>query len=203
MGHLLKILLKKKLIAKLSNCYIVTRKTKQFNSLTMKQFTSGFTLIELLVVIAVVGILVTGLAIAVNPVAQLQKSRDAKRIEALKQIKTALELYYQDYGRYPATTGATSYQMVDAGTGLPVAWGSAWSSYMPTIPTDPTTGKTFRYWADGTQQTFALYANLDRAENTCIGVQTTACPNAAARVGSATGVPGAYNYGVTSGNASP
>lgn len=162
----------------------------------------GFTLIELLVAIGIIGILAAGLMIAINPIAQLQKSRDAKRIEALKQIKTALELYYQDYGRYPAQN-PTTYQMIDASTGADVVFGGSWSPYMQTVPTDPTSGKTFRYWSDGTGQTFALYANLDRADNTCQGSQTLACSGAALRVNSADNSPSAYNYGVTSGNASP
>src|SRR5574344_1894140 len=59
----------------------------------------GFTLIELLVVIAIIGILAT-LAIVSLTTAR-SSSRDAKRIADLKQLQTALEVYYNDYGSYP------------------------------------------------------------------------------------------------------
>src|SRR5574344_649626 len=74
----------------------------------------GFTLIELLVVIAIIGILAT-LAIVSLTTAR-SSSRDAKRIADLKQLQTALELYYNDYGSYPtalsdlaSTTLSTKY----------------------------------------------------------------------------------------------
>jgi len=59
----------------------------------------GFTLMELLVVIAIVGILAT-LAILMFRDAQA-KARDAKRKSDLKNISTALEMYNNDYGKYP------------------------------------------------------------------------------------------------------
>lgn len=164
----------------------------------------GFTLIELLVAMGIIGIITTGLLIAVNPVEQLRKSRDAKRVDALNQIKTALELYYQDYGRYPPRSIGTTYQIVDASNpGTPISWGGTWSPYMQTVPTDPG-GKPFRYWVDESTngQGYAIYASLDRAELACGGVQTQPCGAAASRVGSPTGA-GAYNYGISSGNVSP
>lgn len=61
---------------------------------------SAFTLIELLVVIAIIGILST-LAIVALGDARV-KARDAKRITDVKQIATALELYFIDNGSYPS-----------------------------------------------------------------------------------------------------
>ncbi len=52
----------------------------------------GFTLIELLVVIAIIGILSSVVLASLN--SARAKSRDARRIADLKQIATALELYY-------------------------------------------------------------------------------------------------------------
>ncbi|MCF7820369.1 MAG: prepilin-type N-terminal cleavage/methylation domain-containing protein, partial [Candidatus Pacebacteria bacterium] len=59
----------------------------------------GFTLIELLVVIAIIGLLSTMSVVALN--SARQKSRDAKRVADIKQIQTALELYYNDNNGYP------------------------------------------------------------------------------------------------------
>ncbi len=66
----------------------------------------GFTLIELLVVIAIIGILAT---LAVVSLQQARKNaRDVKRVADIKQIQTALELYFNDQGYYPASTSVTS-----------------------------------------------------------------------------------------------
>ena len=59
----------------------------------------AFTLIELLVVIAIIGVLSTLSIVALGNART--KSRDARRVADVKQIATALELYYNDNGNYP------------------------------------------------------------------------------------------------------
>ncbi|MBT3816923.1 MAG: prepilin-type N-terminal cleavage/methylation domain-containing protein, partial [Candidatus Magasanikbacteria bacterium] len=59
----------------------------------------GFTLIELLVVIAIIGLLSTLAVVALG--SAREKARDSKRLSDLKQMQTALELYYTDVGSYP------------------------------------------------------------------------------------------------------
>lgn len=63
---------------------------------------SGFTLIELLVVIAIIGLLASIVLVSLN--SARKKARDAKRLTDISQIQTALEMYYDNNGRYPAKT---------------------------------------------------------------------------------------------------
>jgi prepilin-type N-terminal cleavage/methylation domain-containing protein/uncharacterized protein (TIGR02145 family) len=90
-----------------------------FKIKTKKQ---AFTLIELLVVIAIIGILSTLAVVALQNARK--NARDAKRIADIKQIQTALELYFNDVGAYPATVTSS------------ITYGS--NVYMATYPTAPT-----------------------------------------------------------------
>ena len=59
----------------------------------------GFTLIELLVVIAIIGLLATLSVVALNNARE--RARDTRRVSDVKQIQTALELYYNTNNGYP------------------------------------------------------------------------------------------------------
>ena len=66
---------------------------------SLKRRSKGFTLIELLVVIAIIGTLSAIVLSAIN--GARVRSRDASRLAQIKQIKTALELFYSENGYYP------------------------------------------------------------------------------------------------------
>src|SRR3989344_5870404 len=68
----------------------------------MKNKNRGFTLIELLVVIIVMAVLAGIVTVFVTT--QGQKARDSRRVADLSQVQKALELYYAQYGCYPAST---------------------------------------------------------------------------------------------------
>ncbi len=121
----------------------------------------GFTLIELLVVIAIIGLLSTLAVVALNNARQ--KSRDAKRVSDVKQISTALELYFADNNAYPTAVaaitlgGETTSDCLDKG-GFVGACVTA-PTYMGTVPAAPTppTGNVYSYVsADGSTYTISF-----------------------------------------------
>lgn len=64
----------------------------------MKKGLRGFTLIELMVVIAIIGVLATIISAPIQT--YLKKSRDAKRIADITEIKNALGQYSVDHNGY-------------------------------------------------------------------------------------------------------
>ena len=96
----------------------------------------GFTLIELLVVIAIIGILSSVVLASLNTARM--KGRDARRMADLEQIRTALELYYNDRGYYPQSNcgwDCNAYRYSYDGS-----WDSLAADlrpYISTLPKDP------------------------------------------------------------------
>lgn len=58
----------------------------------------GFTLIELLIVMAILGVLAVVVLVAINPVQQLARTRDAGRKSGVAQLGRSLEAYYTSHG---------------------------------------------------------------------------------------------------------
>jgi general secretion pathway protein G len=80
----------------------------------------GFTLIEMIVVIAIIGIIV---AVASGQYARsIQKAKEAVLKEDLYVMRTAIDQYFADKGRYPSDL----YALVD-------------DQYIRDVPTDPIT----------------------------------------------------------------
>ena len=90
----------------------VTRNTKQKNrplhASCFMLHAQGFTLIELLVVIAIIGLLASVVVVATGN-ARL-KSRDAKRLSDLQQVKSGLDIYYNLGSGYPSTAAWNAAQ---------------------------------------------------------------------------------------------
>jgi len=85
----------------------------------------AFTLIELLVVIAIIGLLATISVVALSNARA--KARDTKRVADVNQVQTALELFFNDKGRYPATEEFNSGSLYSTST-------NGTTTYMAAIP---------------------------------------------------------------------
>lgn len=120
---------------------------------------TGFTLIELLVVIAIIGLLASVVLLSLN--SAREKSRNAKRLADVRQIASALELYFNDCGSYPVQTsvtlgdgasGGTTYKLVQGNSGCgandasaiatvggfySTATAGTGTSYIGTLPKNP------------------------------------------------------------------
>lgn len=147
----------------------------------------GFTLIELLVVMAILGILaVVGIS---SFRTSLAKSRDAKRKSDLEQVQRALEMYFNDHGKYPLSTqitwgGIFSSDGTDAGT-----------IYMKELPKDPSGNPEYCYRSPAPSPapsvSYQIYATLENSgdskylsSKTCNSISN-------------------YHYGVSSSNTVP
>ncbi|WKZ24889.1 MAG: FISUMP domain-containing protein [Patescibacteria group bacterium] len=86
----------------------------------------AFTLIELLVVIAIIGILSTLVIVALGN--SRAGARDAKRLNDLKAMANALELYYADNNSYPEADNFSPGATFEAGGVV----------YMGKVPNNPT-----------------------------------------------------------------
>jgi prepilin-type N-terminal cleavage/methylation domain-containing protein len=67
----------------------------------------GFTLIELLIVMAILGVLAVVVLVAINPVQQLARTRDAGRKSGVAQLGRSLEAYYTAHGGSYIAEGST------------------------------------------------------------------------------------------------
>lgn len=155
--------------------------------------------------------ILTSVVIAVlNPVEQFRKSADTRRKADLAQIQRGLEIYYQDYGRYPVMgTGADANKIcMDSGCSVVVDWGQDFRPYMDVLPIDQNGSKNYAYWSDESNggQSYALYASLERGGNdpqacnggnACLGTIGTGPGGADISCG------GVCNYGVSSPNIAP
>lgn len=91
----------------------------------MNQKKKGFTLIELLVVVAIIGLLATMSVVAFNMARS--KTRDSRRVSDVKQLQTALAMYYADNNGYPTNSEFVSGNSLSNGS----------TTYMVRIPTPP------------------------------------------------------------------
>ena len=152
----------------------------------------GFTLVELLVVISIIGVLSTLAVVSLNNARQ--KSRDAKRVSDIKQVQTALELYFVDKSTYsvqgtnasPITLGSTNAKSLSSGAGFASATGYSGTMYMGVVPSDPLSDQSYTYHSANTDGT-------DCTSGTCVSYEidfTLEGATGGLAVGSHTATPG-------------
>ena len=126
-----------------------------------KHHYSAFTLVELLVVIAIIGILSTLSVVAFNNVRA--KARDSRRLSDVKQIGMALELYYDDKGRYPpppTPTGTPITGLCLSNSGFTSTCGTV--PYLQKIPSDPLPNIHYTYSYLNSGESYRLGFNLEQ-----------------------------------------
>ncbi len=123
----------------------------------------GFTLIELLVVISIIGLLSSSVLASLN--SGRVKARDVRRLEDLRAVQHALELYHHSFGTYPQDTvsigGTTSLNDL-ASVLVP--------DYLPILPKDPTRpdDATYGYrYCSSTRESYMLLALLEQEDDFC------------------------------------
>lgn len=168
-----------------------------YNKRTVNKVSKAFTLVELLVVISIIGILAS-IGLVSFRTAQA-RSRDAQRKSDLKEIGSALELYYSDYGQYP---NGTNGQINGCPSNLqtPCTWGSGEFTdgktiYFKTLPRDKVPGHNYFYRpvSVGTAPNsgYQLYAYLENSEDPSIITTTVSCGSINC------------NFSITSSNTTP
>ena len=133
-----------------------------------KHHYSAFTLVELLVVIAIIGILSTLSVIVFNNARA--KARDSRRLSDVKQISMALELYYDDQGRYPAPptlpptlTGTPITGLCLSNLGISSTCGAI--VYLQKIPGDPLSNINYTYSYLNSGESYRLGFNLEQGSS--------------------------------------
>lgn len=144
-------------------------------------FKKGFTLIELLIVIAVLGILAVAVLSAINPVEQINRSRDTGSTSDAEQLISAIDRYYANQQINPwqndttdpidvawtkiNTTAVLSDMLakLQEGTlGTIVGTGEVKDAYVTRI-TQPTYNHLFLYKKDDTSSTYVCFKPFAKA----------------------------------------
>lgn len=127
----------------------------------------GFTLIELLVVIAIIGLLASVVLVVLSTARA--KARDAKRRTDLKQLATALALYYDTNSGYPVTGAGVWFGACPAYGGYGTSGAGGWvpnlaPAFVGVLPTDPKpvdTDGCYLYQSDGVDFKLLAYKTVE------------------------------------------
>ncbi len=137
-----------------------------------QRFQKGFSLIELSTIAIIAIVLISLILVSIKP--NQAKSRDTKRVAEINTIRTALQLFYMDNGRYPIEEDGywCSIEAGDSQDIPPVCENlpTDLEPYLPEIPGDPLydrgwepPGKRFSYQYTSTSSGagYKLYADFE------------------------------------------
>lgn len=123
-------------------------------SQNIRRRTNGFTLIELLVVISIIGVLIALSIFGLQ--GARQSARDAQRKTDLQEIRSGLEIYKADCGKYPDTViGGANL------TGTDASCSPSGSVYITKIPEDPVSTTRSYIYSKTSDSTYTLCAALE------------------------------------------
>jgi prepilin-type N-terminal cleavage/methylation domain-containing protein len=141
----------------------------------------GFTLIELLVVISIIGVLTTLVVTNLNEARA--RARDVAKKQRLSQLKSALQLYYNDFMRYPATGNGAVFNACGAtGTTACTPGGAFSAGSGPTVYLNQLIQSgsyfEFKYYPCNTGDTYRVKVTLENASDPELTASQTRCPAA-------------------------
>ncbi|MGB9911052.1 MAG: type II secretion system protein [Microgenomates group bacterium] len=100
----------------------------------------GFTMIELLIVIAVLGILAVAVLAAINPIEQINRSRDTGSRSDAEQLIGAIDRFYTANGYYPWVDSADNPDYDQPWRKVDMTWVDNLGNSVLTKLSDPTQG---------------------------------------------------------------
>lgn len=150
----------------------------------------GFSLLELLVAIAIIGLII-GISLP-NFFGARQRARDVRRKGEAQQLKTALQLYFNDYQRYPDGSvdgdvingcGVNGVSACPCASASFAAGGSGCDTvYMTNFPNEFGTG--IRYYEVNSGSGYCILATLENISDSDVSVSQQRCQNICGSMGS-------------------
>lgn len=138
------------------------------------QFVGGFTLVELLIVVAIIGILMTFSIFALG--GARTGARDTTRKGNLEEIRTALEMFRADCGKYPNPNPGIWPNVGQplSGDGSPSC--SSSNTYLTAMPGDPKPSQYKYVYIRPTSTNYVLCAYLEQGSTgSASGCSTQNC----------------------------
>lgn len=135
-------------------------------------------MIELLIVIVIMGILMT--LVTINLYGARQRASDSQKKSNLKELKTALHLYYGNFHRYPnaaLNNGFNFYACGVSGNDKCVGTFTAGTiEYMARLPLTKSGQNDFRYYPCNSGDDFRLKISLQLTSDLEIRESQSRCP---------------------------
>ncbi len=125
-----------------------------------KKTRKGFTLIELLTVMAVLALLSVVILVSLNNARV--KARDARRKTEMRQIYTAMLMYFDTNNTYPIYS-ANDVCSITVGACSSLLYPTSIGTFLVSMPKDPTNNTTYYYRIKAnTSSTFCVIATIEQ-----------------------------------------